>query len=99
MKLDLLPGQREEVLQLLEQALGPEVEVFAFGSRVQGNARPFSDLDLLLKSVNPISYAQLAEAEELLSESDLPFTVDLLDETRISHEFQQRIKPDLMRLK
>jgi hypothetical protein len=33
-----------------------------------------------------------------LSESDLPFTVDLLDEARISHEFQQRIKPDLMRL-
>lgn len=63
MKLDLAPGQREEVLQLLEQALGPEVEVFAFGSRVQGNARPFSDLDLLLKSAKPISYAQLAEAE------------------------------------
>lgn len=99
MKLDLAPSQREEVLQLLEQALGPEAEVFAFGSRVQGNARPFSDLDLLLKSAKPISYAQLAEAEELLAESDLPFTVDLLDEARISHEFQQRIKPDLMKLK
>lgn len=62
-------------------------------------APSYSILDLLLKSAKPISYAQLAEAEELLSESDLPFTVDLLDEARISHEFQQRIKPDLMKLK
>jgi predicted nucleotidyltransferase len=80
-KLDLAPSQREEVLQLLEQALGPEVEVFAFGSRVQGNARPFSDLDLLLKSVNPISYAQLAEAEELLlhipAHRDRPFRLNV----------------------
>jgi hypothetical protein len=53
----------------------------------------------MLKSAKPISYAQLAEAEELLSESDLPFAVDVLDEARISHEFQQRIRPGLMKLK
>lgn len=99
MGIDLQPDQRRLILDLLEQQLGPEVKVYAFGSRVRGDARPFSDLDLLISSPRPIGYAQLAEASELLSESDLPFAVDLLDAARIGRQFRQRIQPELVVLK
>lgn len=99
MGIDLQPDQRRLILDLLEQQLGPEVKVYAFGSRVRGDARPFSDLDLLISSSRPISYAQLAEVCELLSESDLPFAVDLLDAARISSQFRQRIQPELVMLR
>lgn len=83
------------ILQQLADALGNDVEVIAFGSRVKGTARQFSDLDVLLNAPTPLSYAALAEAEELLAESDLPFSVDLLDKQRVTAEFLQRIEPEL----
>ncbi len=89
-------GTRELVLRLLSDALGPGVEVYVFGSRARGNARHSSDLDVLLHSTAPIDFAELAEASERLSESDLPFSVDLLDDARISDAFRQRIQADLV---
>ncbi|GGO85190.1 hypothetical protein GCM10011348_33170 [Marinobacterium nitratireducens] len=87
---------RELVLRLLSGALGPGIEVYVFGSRARGDACHASDLDVLLRSTTPIGFAELAEASERLSESDLPFSVDLLDDARISDAFRQRIDVDLV---
>ncbi|MFC6669704.1 nucleotidyltransferase family protein [Marinobacterium aestuariivivens] len=84
-------------MRLLSEALGPDVVVFAFGSRARGEARTGSDLDLLLHADSPLDFGALAEAGESLAESDLPFKVDLLDDARISDEFRQRIAQDLVK--
>ena len=50
---------------------------YAYGSRVKGTARKFSDLDLCYQEEIP-SYV-LIEIENELEESDLPFIVELVN--------------------
>ncbi|MBF0261783.1 MAG: nucleotidyltransferase domain-containing protein, partial [Magnetococcales bacterium] len=74
--LDLATRHREMLDRLLERYL-PETTVWAHGSRVQGRARPYSDLDLVVFC--PLKErARVIELKEALDESDLPILVDLL---------------------
>ena len=73
--LDISPDQRKLLLELLGQHI-PAVEVWAYGSRVIGTARPLSDLDLVAFTA-PEQAAAISELKDALEESDLPFVVDL----------------------
>ena len=70
------------------------VEYRIFGSRAKGSAKPYSDVDIVLLSKNPIPLLTLSTLEENFSESDLPFKVDLVDWQRITPEFQDKIKSE-----
>ncbi len=50
----------------------PNYEVWAFGSRVNGRAKLFSDLDVAIITQNPLSFKLNAELSDAFSESDLP---------------------------
>ena len=67
------------------------VEVRAFGSRVSGNAKPYSDLDIALMTAEPLSPIDMALLKVDFSESDLPFKVDVLDWETLSDGFRTRI--------
>ena len=58
----------------------PEREVRAYGSRVSGQPRPFSDLDLFICGPEPPDVAALDGLIEALEESDLPINVDAVPE-------------------
>ncbi|WP_299199302.1 nucleotidyltransferase domain-containing protein [uncultured Amphritea sp.] len=96
--LDLSDGQLAEVQAILAKNLAQKSEVYAFGSRTKQTARKYSDLDLLIKTADPIDYGSLSLLEEAFSESDLPFKTDLVDWNRVSEEFQDHIKPQLVRI-
>ncbi|MBF0752469.1 MULTISPECIES: nucleotidyltransferase family protein [unclassified Pasteurella] len=66
-------------------------EVWAFGSRVKGTARQFSDLDLVVMSEEPLSLRLFAEVSEAFSESDLPYKVDVIDWATTSESFREII--------
>ena len=51
--LDLAPHHKALLLAILNTHL-PGARVWAFGSRVTGRARPFSDLDLAVEGAAPI---------------------------------------------
>ena len=88
--LDVAKGHLDQVKTLLKKFL-PEIEVRAFGSRVTGKAKSYSDLDLVLLSAEPIPLRTMALLKEAFSESDLPFKVDLVDWSLISEEFRKVI--------
>lgn len=69
-------------------------EIYVFGSRVKGTHQQFSDLDLCFKSNNKISLNELALVRVRLSESDLPFTVDIVDYLGLSDSFKKVIDRD-----
>ncbi len=84
-----------EDLTLLESLLRqhlPGVEVWAFGSRVTGRARPASDLDLVVFA-KPEQAARVADLREALEESDLPFRVDL----HVWHELPASFRDNIRR--
>ena len=56
----------------------PERAVLAFGSRVTGSNRPFSDLDIAIVGDTPLDDTTLFSLREALEESDLPINVDVV---------------------
>jgi len=70
----------------------PEYTVWAFGSRVNGTARKFSDLDIVLVSDEPLQTLQMASLRDAFSESDLPFKVDIIEWLSTDEEFRRIIE-------
>jgi predicted nucleotidyltransferase len=66
---------------------------YAFGSRVKGKQRRFSDLDIYSPDSIPLNIQ--GQIEEDFEMSDLPFTVDVVSRYRMTPEFQEIIKKDL----
>ena len=89
-------AQLQTLVFLLAQHL-PQVQVWAFGSRVKGTARASSDLDLVLFAEDA-DKPQLALLREALEESQLPFAVDTLVWKDISPEFQTHIASNFIEL-
>jgi predicted nucleotidyltransferase len=57
----------------------PAIEVWAFGSRVGGQVKPYSDLDLAIINEAPLSLQLLGRLKDAFSESNLPYRVDIID--------------------
>ncbi len=89
--MDLDPKQRTLVRAILDRRL-PGIEARVFGSRVQGGARAYSDLDLALVGDEPIPRRILWLLKEDFEESELRFRVDLVDWNRIGHRFRALIE-------
>lgn len=89
--IDLQPQHLEMVREILRtQEL--EAEVRIFGSRVNGSARAYSDLDLAVVGEGPLERRTLNRIKEAFAESRLPFRVEVLDWHRLSREFQDIIQ-------
>ena len=66
--------------------------ILAFGSRVTGINKEFSDLDLAIDNNTPVSTTDLANAKQDFIDSDLPFSVDLIDLNRVDKAFKTTIE-------
>ena len=77
-RLDMAPAHWVIVQDILRR-LVPKHEVWAFGSRATGRAKPYSDLDLALISDRPLPLDLSGRLAEAFSESNLPWKVDLVD--------------------
>ena len=92
-QLHLLPKYRNMLQDLLRQHL-PDVEVWAYGSRVNGRSHDGSDLDLVLRGpdLNEVPAAQLREFEEAVQDSNIPFLVEARDWARLPERFHREIE-------
>ncbi|SNY49692.1 Predicted nucleotidyltransferase [Arsukibacterium tuosuense] len=89
--LQITEQQWQQVSAILQRYLA-NYPVWAFGSRVNGKPKPYSDLDLAIISEQPLPLSLLAEVAEAFSESDLPWKVDLVDWATTSERFRQVIE-------
>lgn len=69
------------------------IEVWAYGSRVNGTAHEGSDLDLVIRTADltPLPYDEYALLREQITDSNIPILVDLFDWTRLPQSFHQNI--------
>ena len=88
--VEMTPAQWKIVRSVLSSVV-PEARVWAFGSRVAGNAKPYSDLDLAVDAHNKLDLTILATLQEAFSESDLPFKVDIVDYFSAKESFKSII--------
>jgi len=94
-RLQLNQRELEEVRQLLNLHV-PACPVWAFGSRVTGHARKYSDLDLVIITETPLTLAKRADLTAGFDEADLGFKVDIVDWAMISPEFRAIIEKDMV---
>lgn len=79
------------IVQEVLQKYVPTYEVWAFGSRVNGNVKPYSDLDLAVITAEPLDLQTYADLVDAFSESNLPWKVDVVDWATTSDNFRQII--------
>src|SRR5438067_1561620 len=87
------------ILRTVLQAHLPEgARAYVFGSRSHGGARRYSDLDLALEWDRPLGLQIVGRIAEALSESDLPYKVDIVDLATVEPGFRARIAADCIPL-
>lgn len=89
--IDASPADLETVRCILREHT-PDLEAWAFGSRVSWTARGTSDLDIVLITTEPLKVARLAEMREAFAQSRLPFRVDVIDLACVSEIFRKIIE-------
>ena len=91
--LHLSPRHREEIVALLHKHL-PGVEVWAYGSRVNGRSHDGSNLDFVLRGpkLAEIDTSRLADFTEELQDSTIPFLVEVRDWARLPESFHCEIE-------
>ena len=89
-------------MEIVERVLAghmPGCEVRVFGSRATGRARPYSDLDLVVVGQGPIDIGILGRMLLDFEDSDLPFTVDVVDWHSADERFRNAISKDWVAMK
>ena len=76
----------------------PNVEIYIFGSRMQGNALEYSDVDIALKDKEKISIESILKLRIKFENSTFPYKVDIVDLKNLKDEFRGIIKKDLYRI-
>lgn len=72
----------------------PGTEIWAFGSRARGTAGRYSDLDLAVVAPVPLDFRTRGALAEAFTDSDLPWTVDLLDWAATDEAFRRIVLRD-----
>ena len=84
---------RETLLRIFSEIEMP-IEVWAYGSRVNGSAHEGSDLDLVLrtkdlKALDPILFNEISSK---IRDSNIPILVELRDWAILPESFHKRIE-------
>ncbi len=88
--IETSPGDLETVKKILAEYV-PGFEVRVFGSRLIGQAKSYSDLDIAVVGKDKMAQTVFIKLKDAFQESNLPFRVDVIDWHRISPEFQKII--------
>lgn len=91
-RLDL-PSRYREELEAILRIYVPDAEVWAYGSRVNGESHEGSDLDLVLRShtLEPLG-AEYLDLIAALQDSNIPILVQAHDWARLPESFHREIQ-------
>ena len=94
-RLKIAPRHRRILESLLREHL-PGVEVWAYGSRVNGRGHDGSDLDLVLRApdLQELPAGQLLDFEDAIRASNIPFLIEARDWACLPEQFHQEIERD-----
>lgn len=76
-----------------------EIQIYIYGSRVQGKAQEYSDIDIALKAKNNIPIDKILKIKALFQDSTFPYKVDIIDLNSIEEYFYNIIKDDMVKIK
>jgi predicted nucleotidyltransferase len=89
--IDLEEKHLAEIRKILS-AYVPGCEVRVFGSRVNGKAAKFSDVDLAIVCNEKLGWRKIELLKDAFAASDLPMSVDVVDWHSLTDEFRALIE-------
>ena len=78
------------------QKFSTEIEVYAYGSRINGKAHEGSDLDLVVKNLP--SNLKIFDLKEMISQSNIPFLVDINIYDNLPQSFKDEIEKNNIKI-
>ena len=87
-----LPESHVHTIQRILREQVPQAQVFAFGSRVSGTPRKYSDIDLAIALPQPLGLRRLRQLKDAFEDSDLPICVDIVDWSLADPDFKAAVK-------
>lgn len=90
----LLREKDKQALIAIFEAEETPIQVWAYGSRVNGKAHDGSDLDLVLRTNNlqPLPFKNYTNLCEKIENSNIPILVELRDWARLPVSFHRNIE-------
>lgn len=89
--IDISPVHRKIVCDILRKYLAASAKVWVFGSRADWTTKNSSDLDLALECESKLDYKITRALEDAFEDSDLPYTVDIVNLNTVNPKFKQII--------
>lgn len=90
--LDLKLEYLDIVKKILRQHLPSNAKAWIFGSRANGKAKTYSDIDIAIDAGQPLSTETIVSLANDFDECSLPYKVDIVDWFAIDDLFRERIK-------
>lgn len=87
----LAPKEKAFVIKMIQTHL-PRAKIIAFGSRIRGDAKKYSDLDIAIDNSQTLTLRERDILGEVFAESDLPYKVDLVDLNQVDDDFAALIR-------
>ena len=94
--INLKPVYLNELYKIFQNSC-PKAEIWAYGSRVNGDSHSGSDLDLTVKSFND-NKKYLSDLKNLLNDSDIPFLIDITEYEKLPNSFKEEINKNYIKL-
>jgi predicted nucleotidyltransferase len=87
------PKDREKLIALISANIPEPVEVWAYGSRVNGAAHEASDIDLVIRSkdLRPVDWKAFTTLQQQIKDSNIPVLVDIKDWALLPATFHTEI--------
>ena len=90
--IDIRPDHLEMVQDVLRAHLPDGAQAWVFGSRATWTTKDSSDLDLAVQANGKIAARVMGELEDAFRESDLPYTVDVVDLAAVDGRFKEVVE-------
>jgi predicted nucleotidyltransferase len=76
---------------VLESLIDEDVMIILFGSAARGDAHRFSDIDIGILPKNNYNKKKLILLKEQLDNMNIPYTIDLVDISKVSVGFREKV--------
>ena len=90
--VDIRPDHLAIVQEILRVHLPAGFQVWVFGSRANWTTKDSSDLDLAVEGAAKLDHKAMVGLEVAFEESNLPYTVDVVDLKAVSSNFKQIVE-------
>lgn len=95
--LDLDEKYVDFIKNVIESVLD-DADIYIFGSRTQGTAQKYSDVDIAVDNKSCINIEDILKLKAIFRNSTFPYKVDIIDLNSADNDFLKIIEPDLYKI-